>query len=147
MIMLDFSDIILRLRKVESKTQVFDPIRKKWLVLTPEEHVRQYLLQHLIETHNYPSGLIAVEKKIMVGAMAKRFDVVVYSRSHQPWLLAECKAPDVTITEAALHQLLQYQRTTQCQYWLLTNGHQTYCADACNPEQILWLDQLPAYEP
>jgi hypothetical protein len=146
MIMLDFSNITLRLRKVENKTQVFDPIRKKWLVLTPEEHVRQYLLQYLIETLNYPTGLIAVEKKILVGTMAKRFDVVVYDRNHQPWLLAECKAPDIMITETTLHQLLQYQRTTQCRYWLLTNGHQTYCADACNLKQIKWLGHLPAYE-
>jgi hypothetical protein len=147
MIMLDFSNTTLRLRKDAGKTQVFDPIRKKWMVLTPEEHVRQYLLQYLIQILNYPTGLIAVEKKILVGEMPKRFDVVVYNRDHQPWLLAECKAPEVTITEAALHQLLNYQRTIQCQYWLLTNGHQTYCADACDPGKVKWLDQLPAYEP
>ncbi|RYD57450.1 MAG: type I restriction enzyme HsdR N-terminal domain-containing protein [Sphingobacteriales bacterium] len=147
MIMLDFSNITLRLRKAEEKTQVFDPIRKKWIILTPEEHVRQYLLQYLVVTLNYPAGLISVEKKIMVGSMAKRFDVVVYNRDHQPWLLAECKAPEVPITEAALHQLLQYQRTIQCHYWLLTNGHQTYCADACKPNEVNWLEQLPAYEP
>jgi hypothetical protein len=96
---------------------------------------------------NYPASLIAVEKKILVGTMAKRFDVVVYNREHKPWLLAECKSPEVTITEAALHQLLNYQRTIQCQYWLLTNGHQTYCANACSADQIRWLTELPAYEP
>jgi hypothetical protein len=94
----------------------------------------------------YPASLIAVEKKIMVGAMGKRFDVVVYSREHKPWLLAECKAPEVAISESTLHQLLQYQRTVQCHYWLLTNGHQTFCADACDATNIKWLNELPAYD-
>lgn len=147
MIMLDFSNITLRLKQEAGRTLVFDPIRKKWLVLTPEEHVRQYLLQYMTDVMQYPQALISVEKKILVGGLAKRFDVVIYNRNHEPWMLVECKAPEVMITEAALHQLLQYQRTIQCHYWLLTNGHQTFCADACNPQQINWLQQLPAYEP
>lgn len=128
------------------KTTIFDPIRKKWLVLTPEEHVRQYMLQFMISLLQYPAALIAVEKTISVGAMKKRFDIVVYNRNHEPWLLAECKAPEVEITETTLHQLLNYQRTIRSDYWLLTNGHQTYCADARLVENICWLQSLPAYE-
>lgn len=146
MIAIDFSSIQLRIRHTAGKPQVYDPVRKKWLALTPEEHVRQYLIQHLTAALQYPAALMAVEKKIQVGAMAKRYDVVVYNRDHQPWLLAECKAPKVPITQAALQQLLNYQRTTQCRYWLLTNGHQTYCADGGDIQQIRWLEQLPAYE-
>lgn len=145
MIVLDFSVVELKLRQEENKTTVFDSIRKKWLVLTPEEHVRQYIIQYLTQVLQYPAGLISVEKKITVGAMVKRFDLVVYDREHKPWMLVECKAPEIPVTEATLRQLLNYQRTIQCNYWLLTNGHQTFCANACNPKQITWLQELPPY--
>ncbi len=146
MIALDLSTIQLKLKQSEGKTLVFDPIRKKWLVLTPEEHVRQYILQYLVETMQYPASLLAVEKTIKVGTLNKRFDIVVYSREHIPWMLVECKAPGVEVTEKTLHQLLSYQRTVQCSYWLLTNGHQTFCADACDVQHIQWLTSLPAYQ-
>jgi len=147
MIPIDFSAITLRLKQEDGKVLVFDPVRKKWLVLTPEEQVRQYLLAHLTGNMQYPSSLIAVEKKIMVGAMAKRFDIVVYDRhTHSPWMLIECKAPDIPITQAALMQLLNYQRTIQCGYWMLSNGHQHFCADARNLPAISWLQALPAYD-
>ena len=145
MITLDFSGIHLKLRQEENKTRVFDPVRKEWFVLTPEEHVRQYILALFIENDLYPKRMIAVERKITVGKVTKRFDIVVYNREHLPWMLVECKEPEVMITENTLHQLLNYQRTTQCRYWLLTNGHQTFCADALDPKDIKWLDALPAY--
>lgn len=145
MISADFSGIQLQLRKHEGKTQVYDPIRRKWIILTPEEHVRQYLLQYLMQHLQYPASLIAVEKQLILGSLTKRFDIVVYNRDHKPWLLAECKAPDVMITEATLNQLLQYHNTLQCHYWLLCNGHQLYCADAGDISNIKWLETLPAY--
>ncbi len=145
MITLDFRNIELRLRQEDGKTRVFDPIRKKWLVLTPEEHVRQYLIGFLTEKLRYPNSLTAVEKAIQVAGLSKRFDLVVYDRTHKPWMLVECKSPDVPITETTLHQLLSYQGTVQCRYWLLTNGHQTFCADAGNPNDIKWLTELPPY--
>jgi hypothetical protein len=146
LIALDISDIQLQLRQLGDKTQVFDPIRKRWVILTPEEHVRQYIIQVLLAKNNYPSGLVSVEKQISVGGMLKRFDIVVYDRDHRPWMLIECKAPEVAIAENTLRQLLNYQRTTQCRYWLLTNGHQAFCADAQNIEKIKWLEDLPAYD-
>ncbi len=146
MIEIDFSGIELKLKKEAGKTYVFDPVRKKWLVLTPEEHVRQYAIQYLTERLKYPAALLSVEKTIKVGELNKRFDIVVYNREHKPWMLVECKAPDVAITEAALRQLLSYQGTMQCNYWLLTNGHQNYCADACDTTNIKWLTSLPAYQ-
>jgi hypothetical protein len=145
MIQVDFSNIVLRLRKEEGVTQVYDPIRKKWVILTPEEHIRQYLLQYLTSTLQYPASLVAVEKQITLGTLTKRFDVVVYNREHQPWLLAECKAAEVVINDATLNQLLQYHNTLQCQYWVLFNGHQLHCADASDTSNIQWLDKLPAY--
>ncbi len=145
MITLDFSELKLNLKTDGGKTMVFDPIRKKWLVLTPEEHVRQYILACLLLRLGYPAALIAVEKQIKLGTRTKRFDIVVYSPAHEPWMLVECKAPEVPVTEATLHQLLNYQQQLQCRYWLLTNGHQTFCADALHGEAIKWLHLLPAY--
>ena len=129
--------------------QVWDGIRKAWVALSPEEHVRQLLIQHLTTTMHYPAALMAVEKSVGVGnGLQQRFDLVVYDRHHhKPWLIAECKAPDVPITDATLHQLLRYHAALQCRYWLLSNGHQHFCADAGNPEKIEWLTALPAYEP
>lgn len=125
---------------------MFDPVRKTWVILTPEEHVRQYLLQYFIERMQYPATLIAVEKKIQVGNLSKRFDIVVYNREHMPWLLAECKAPDVMLTEKTLHQLLTYHNKMQCSYWLVCNGHSAYCADATEIANIKWLEGLPRYD-
>jgi hypothetical protein len=145
-ISLDFSGISLKLRQEEDRTMVFDPVRKKWLVLTKEEHVRQYLLQYLVDGMGYSLSLMAVEKKIKVGNVFKRFDLVVYNRDHHPWMLVECKEPGVIISEKTLFQLLNYNRSAQCSYWLLTNGHQTYCADARNINDIKWMEGLPLYQ-
>ena len=146
MISLDLSGLQLKLKQAENNTLVFDPVRKKWVVLTPEEHVRQYLLQYMIINAGYPAPLIAVEKQIKVGTLPRRFDIVVYNREHKPWLLCECKEPAVPISEHTLYQLLAYQRSVESHFWLLTNGHQTYCADARDTRSIHWLDSLPAYQ-
>lgn len=143
MIQLDFSGISLRVKQDGNTTRVFDPIRKKWLVLTPEEHLRQYLLQYMLSFMNYPSTLIAIEKKIVVGILTKRYDIVVYDRNHKPWMLVECKKPEVPIDEKTFHQLLSYHSSIPCRYWLLSNGHQTFCADAKEPREIIWLHSLP----
>ena len=145
MLSLHFSNTQLKLRTDDDKTSVFDPIRKKWVILTPEEHIRQYIINHLMYELHYPAALIAVEKTIKVGGLNKRFDIIVYDRDHKPWMLVECKAADVPVSEKTLHQLLNYQRVMQCRYWLLTNGHQSFCADAGDVENIKWLDALPIY--
>ena len=146
MIALDFSAVTLQIRSAGTDTTVFDPIRKKWVALTPEEHVRQFLIAYLAEQMQYPTGLLSVEKMIQVATRKKRFDLVVFNRSHQPWMLAECKAPSVEITNKTLFQLLDYHSAIPCRYWLLTNGHQTFCADAADPSQINWLPALPSFD-
>ncbi len=146
MIQLDLTGITLPLKKEESKVTVYDPFRKKWIALTPEEQVRQYLARYMTDVLQYPAGMIAVEKKIAVGSRSKRFDLVVYDRRHVPWMLVECKAPEVAISEKTLHQLLNYHRAMPCRHWLLSNGHQHFCADASDRSQITWLVQLPPYD-
>lgn len=135
----------LRTASRDGRPTVWDPFRKKWVALTPEEHVRQLLLQFLTQQAGYPAGRIGVEKKVPVNGRPRRFDAVVFDASHAPWMLVECKAPEVEVTEATLQQLLHYHRSLQCRYWLLSNGRSTFCADACEPEAIRWLAGLPAY--
>jgi hypothetical protein len=147
MIELPLLEGALRTRRDNDRLQVFDIVRRQWVSLTPEEHVRQLLLHHLIDRQEYPTALIAVEQGIVFSHTTLRFDLVVYHRDTQrPWMLAECKSPEVDITTATLQQLLQYHsKLTDCRYWLLTNGHNTYCADAIDPGNIVWLRSLPAY--
>ncbi len=90
---------------------------------------------------------MAVERALPFGHTTLRFDIAVFHRDgHEPWLLAECKAPEVPLDEAVLQQLLRYHsKLPSCRYWLITNGHQTFCADASDTWGIKWLDELPAY--
>jgi hypothetical protein len=147
MINLPLLDQALKTRTTGNRAEVYDSVRKQWLVLTPEEHVRQLLITYLTGVLHYPSSLIAVERGLSFGHTSLRFDVVVYNRdTHEPWLLAECKSPDIPITDAALQQILQYHsKLPACRYWLLTNGHQTLCADAADKANIHWLRALPPY--
>ncbi len=104
------------------KTLIQDVIRHKWLVLTPEEWVRQNVLQYLITNKKYPTSLISVEKKIQCGPVTKRFDIVIYNQATVPYMVVECKAQDVPLTPAVLHQVATYQASLQCNYVIVTNG-------------------------
>ena len=146
MLQLPLLEMAMRTELRDGKTFVWDAIRKIWVVLTPEEHVRQLLLGYLTTREGYPARRIGVEKKVMVGTLGRRFDAVVYDDEIKPWMLIECKAPEVAVTQQTLLQLLAYHQRLQCRYWVLSNGHQTYCADAGNPQDIRWLNGLPAYD-
>ena len=98
-----------------------DVIRKKWVRLTPEEWVRQNWIQYLIKTKNYPPSLLSVEKEIRLGELKKRCDVVVY-KNDVPWMIVECKQPDVALSNSTLMQVLQYNMVNQCAYLIITNG-------------------------
>lgn len=143
MISIDFSNIQLNLKKDDSKTYVFDEIRRKWLVLTPEEYVRQYFIKYIV-SQGYSASKIAVEKAIRVNNLTKRFDIVVFDGNHEPLIIVECKAPEVNIDDKVLSQLLSYHSVLKCKYWVLTNGVSTYCADAGDIANIQWLTLFPA---
>ena len=113
-----------KLQQVQGKDQIFDPFRKAWVILTPEEWVRQNILQYLVQTCNYPNSLIAVEKTIQLGELDKRFDIVVY-KNDIPWMIIECKEARVEIGEKTLQQILQYQQVLKAEYLIITNGYQT----------------------
>ncbi|WP_118952262.1 type I restriction enzyme HsdR N-terminal domain-containing protein [Taibaiella helva] len=145
MIALSFPPHEFRFRQQEGKRYVFDFIRKKYVVLTPEEWVRQHLLVYFCEVMAYPKGLISVEKEIKVNQLKKRYDIVVYDYEHRPWMLIECKEPAVPVSEHTLQQLLRYHSSLQCPYWMLSNGTQHFCATV-REQQVSWLDQLPAHD-
>lgn len=146
MMHLPLLDQTIRTRQQNHKPQVYDPLRRRWVALTPEEHVRQLLVSYLSGVAGYPAAFMAAEKEVKLLRLRRRFDLMIFDRNHQPWMLAECKEPGVPVTDNTLHQLLAYHSQIPCRYWLLSNGIQTYCADSATPGEIRWLDALPAYE-
>lgn len=111
----------------DGKTKVFDPIRRIYCALTPEEDVRQRVLYYLVEKKNYPAGLMAVEYSIKVNNMPKRCDIVVFNKSGQPEMIVECKAESVPITQKVLDQAIRYYSGLNVNYILLTNGKTMFC--------------------
>jgi hypothetical protein len=124
MIVLPYPSYPFKIKAINGKDQIFDPFRKTWVVLTPEEWVRQNLLQYLVQTLHYPSSLIAVEKEIKLGELSKRFDIVVY-KNELPWMIIECKEAKVSLNEKTMGQILQYQQVLTAQYLFMSNGHET----------------------
>jgi hypothetical protein len=124
MIVLQYPSYPFKIKAQHGKDQLFDPFRKSWVVLTPEEWVRQNLLQYLVQNLHYPARLIAVEKKIKLGELSKRFDIVVY-KNELPWMIIECKEAKVALNEKTMEQILQYQQSLMAQYLFMSNGHET----------------------
>jgi len=113
----------IRLKQnANDKLFVFDTIRKKWLLLTPEEWVRQHVVNYLIIEKKYPSSFISVEKEIELNGTKKRYDIVVYSKELKPDIIIECKAPEIELSEQVLEQALRYDLVLQVNYVVITNG-------------------------
>jgi len=117
----------LKVKTVKRKKYIYDPIRKKYLVLQPEEVVRQLILEHLISTLKYNHNRISVEKSLRVNTLLKRCDILIYDKAMNPWLLVECKAPEVPISQATFEQIARYNLPLKVDYLFVTNGIQSYC--------------------
>ena len=111
----------------DNKTKVFDPIRKIYCALTPEEEVRQKMLYYLVEVKKYPAGLIAVEYSIKVNSLPKRCDIVVFNKSGLPEMIVECKAESVPISQKVFDQAIRYYSGLNAEYLVLTNGKTMFC--------------------
>lgn len=145
MIPIEYPSHRFRTKLEEGKEFIFDGLRKQWLRLTDEEWVRQNFLQYLVQVKQYPVSLVAVEKEIRLGELKKRFDILVYDQSHQPWLMVECKGMDIPLTEDVLHQVLRYNIAVPVPYIVITNGR--YCAGFCRLNgQLEALTDLPAHQ-
>lgn len=142
---LPFSNEGIQLRSVEGRDEICDVVRKKWLVLTPEEWVRQHFLLYLMNELGYPPSAIAVEKKVEINGMPKRFDALVYLKGN-PIILIECKAPQVKITEDVFHQACRYNTVIKAPITVLTNGHKTVTAQVdLNTQSVQFLPHLPLH--
>lgn len=124
--------------------QVFDPVRKKFVVLSPEEWVRQHLLHYLNAHKGVPISMLSVEKQLMLNGTKKRTDVVVFSSALRPLAIVECKAPDVALDQQAVNQILRYNLSLRVPYLFITNGlkHISLRIDGPAPEV---LSDFPAY--
>ena len=143
---LNFKNYSFRLKKADDKLWIFDLIRRKYVVLQPEEWVRQHVVHFLIEEKGYPKSLINVEKKLSVNGLAKRYDVVVYSKKGVVLLVVECKAPNVTITQQTFDQIARYNLSLNAQYLMVTNGiTHYYCQMDYNQYKYIFLADLPHY--
>ncbi len=134
----------LRIEKKQNQHEVFDFIRKKMLVLTPEEWVRQHVLHFLVEHKGFPATLIEVEKNIKLFNTEKRVDILTRTPQLKPLLLVECKAPEVKLGQNEVSQLARYQITLEAPYSFLTNGLQHFIMKH-NDNKITYLDELPSY--
>lgn len=144
MIKIDYPAHDFRMKKEKGKELIFDELRKIWVRLTPEEWVRQNFVSYLIHAKRHPSSLVAVEKKVMVGEMIKRFDILVYNSEHQPWMMVECKAADVPLKEDVLAQVLRYNIAVPVEFLVITNG--MYCMGFRKTgEALSQIEEIPAW--
>ncbi len=144
MVKIEFPKNQVKTRKANEVNEVFDVIRKKWLMLTPEEWVRQNMLQYLLVVKKYPASLIAVEKEIRLGELKKRCDLVVYNRDSLPWMIIECKEMNVALSEKTLAQILRYHITLSATYLIITNGSYSFGFEKRNG-QFFEIDEFPEF--
>ena len=144
---LNFPSFSFRFKNSENKVSIFDAIRKKFIILTPEEWVRQHVVQFLMTEKNYPQSLLNVEKVLQVNGLRKRYDIVVYNSDGTIHILIECKAPEVTISQSTFDQIAQYNMTLQSNYLMVTNGLNHYFCQMDNEnEKYQFLTELPNYQ-
>jgi len=143
MISIRYPEPAFRIKSEGGKDFLFDSFRKKWLVLTPEEWVRQNFLQYLVQELKYPESLIAVEKEFRFGEMKRRFDILVYNKSHQPWLMVECKAPEIILDQSVLEQVLRYNISIPVEYLVITNGSNGFAWQ--KGRELLPINVMPVY--
>ena len=143
---LNFPNYTFTLKNRENKTYILDLIRKKNLLLTPEEWVRQHCLQFLITELGYPKSLINVEKQIKINGQLKRYDIVVYTPQGNVHILVECKAPSIGISQSTFDQIAQYNMTLKSQFLMLSNGKEHYfCIMDFENKSYNFIKELPKY--
>ena len=144
---LNFPVYSFRFKNSENKVAIFDEIRKKFILLTPEEWVRQHTVQFLLQDKKFPKSHINVEKLIKFNDLSKRYDVVVFQPNGDIFLLIECKAPEVPISQNTFDQIARYNLVLKAKYLMVTNGLNHYfCQMDFENEKYIFLNELPAHE-
>ena len=144
MIKIPFPQHSYKIKTEKGKELIFDECRKQWLLLTPEEWVRQNFLQYLIQVKQYPPSLVAVEREILLGDLKKRCDIVVFKNA-KPWMIVECKEMNVQLNETVIKQILNYNISLQVSYLVITNGTSTF-ALSIDGLQHQWIEEIPHFE-
>ncbi|KQC29013.1 type I restriction enzyme HsdR N-terminal domain-containing protein [Flagellimonas eckloniae] len=143
---LNFPKYSFRVKNSENGLHIFDPVRKKFVVLQPEEWVRQHVVHYLIDTKKYPKSLINVEKQLIVNTLKKRYDVVVFEPNGSIQILVECKAPEIKIDQKTFDQIAQYNYQLKSKYIMVTNGMQHYyCKMDHENEKYKFLKEIPDF--
>ena len=141
---LNFPTFTFRFKNSENKVAIFDEIRKKFIILTPEEWVRQHVVHYLILEKKYPKSLINVEKVLNINGLSKRYDGVVFNPDGSIFLLIECKAPEIKISQNTFDQIARYNLTLKVNYLMVTNGQNHYfCQMDFEKQQYVFLNELP----
>jgi hypothetical protein len=143
---LNFPSYNFRFKNSENKVSIFDDIRKKFILLTPEEWVRQNTIQFILREKNYPKSYLNIEKIIKINDITKRYDIVVFQPDGTIFLLIECKAPEIKITQKTFDQIARYNLTLKAQHLMVTNGLNHYfCQMDFENEQYVFLEELPNF--
>ena len=129
---LKYPPFSVKVKNGNGQTKIFDPIRKKWFILTPEEWVRQHVLNYLIKIKKYPASLISVEKEVKVNDLKKRYDIVVFKNDLSPYMVIECKAPYIELDKSTLEQAQRYNLILKANYIMITNGMVDFVFDLQN---------------
>lgn len=145
---LNLPEYSLKITTSENNKQwIYDSFRKKNILLTPEEWVRQNILCFLVKEKMFPASLISIESGIKVNRMARRYDALVYDRKGNPLMLVECKAPEVKISQDTFDQITAYNLTILARYLLITNGKSHYCCKFDEQKNSFdFLEGIPSYE-
>jgi hypothetical protein len=143
---LNLPAINIKTEERNGKRVVFDILRKKYVVLTPEEWVRQHFVHLLIHQYNYPKSLIKVESGLSYNDLKKRSDIVVFYREGKVFMLVECKACTVTLKQSVLDQVTCYNATLKSKYIVVTNGLRHLCCSICHfSDSYTYLSDLPKF--
>ena len=126
-----------KLKKQKNQTFIFDEVRKKWLLLTPEEWVRQHLIHYLILEKKYPVSLISIEKEIILNDLKKRYDIVIYNKQLMPVVVIECKAPYIELDKTVVEQALRYNLIIKAKYLMISNGVSDVTFNSLNQAVLL----------
>lgn len=141
---LNFPEYSFRFKNSENKPLVFDEIRKKFVVFTPEEWVRLHVVQFLLNEKGYSKSLINVEKQLKLNNTTKRYDVVVFNNDGSIFLIVECKAPSVPITQLTFDQIARYNLALKAEYLMVTNGlEHYYCQMDFENKRYIFLREIP----
>ena len=147
MIKLNLPTYNFKLKSKENKTLIFDKLRKKYMVLTPEEWVRQHFVHFLIDKKNYPTSLIALEKQLTINNRKKRTDILVFNIEGTPEIIVECKAPTIKITQDTFDQIARYNLKLKANFLIVTNGlDHFYCKMDFENETYIFLKEIPDYK-